>query len=234
MLPAEAEWFGRVLDNTDASELSPILNLGSSTLEFRTVTKPHIDRELFAPLAAREVAVIHADLKSNDGVDISGDFLDPTVQGKIREAGARSVMCNNMLEHVADVDEVCSALSRICPPSGLLFISVPNAYPYHPDPIDNGFRPDVLQLTELLRDWGFSLRTGEVIDCGGYARKVRATPKLLARDVYLLLRGIVNRGKLRMLRENYRFWRKQYRVTCAVFTRDVSPTHEAKHAILDG
>lgn len=222
MLPAEAEWFGKVLATTDAEELSPILNLGSSTLEFRTVTKPHIDRELFAPLAARGINVIHADLKDNDGVDISGDFLDPAIQDKIRGAGARSVMCNNMLEHVTNINDVCSALSQICPPAGLLFISVPNDYPYHPDPIDNGFRPDVATLSELLRNWGFNLRSGEVIDCGGYSRKVRASPKLLARDVYLLLRGTVNPGKLRMLQENYRFWRKQYRVTCAVFTRDAS------------
>jgi SAM-dependent methyltransferase len=221
MMPAEAKWFGRALRDTDAAELSPILNLGSSTVEFRTVTKPHIDRELFAPLASRGVTVIHADLKEDNGVDVAGDFLEPVVQDEIRALGVRSIMCNNLLEHVTDVGEVCSALSRLCPAGGLLFISVPNQYPFHPDPIDNGFRPDIAQLSKILGAVGFELRSGDVIRCGSYVNKVKANPKLLVRDVYLLLAGIIRRDKLRMLRENYRYWRKDYRVTCAVFARQI-------------
>jgi SAM-dependent methyltransferase len=128
-------------------------------------------------------------------------------------------MCNNMLEHVVDIDAVCAALGQICPPNGLLFISVPNSYPFHPDPIDNGFRPSVDELTRILHEAGFDLRTGSVVECGSYVNKVKAKPMLLVRDVYLLVVGTVIREKLRMLKENYRYWRCQYRVTCAVYVR---------------
>ena len=44
--------------------VSPLLNLGSSTRAFREIAKPHIERELFAPLAAAGIAVFHSDLKA--------------------------------------------------------------------------------------------------------------------------------------------------------------------------
>ncbi|WP_149480408.1 hypothetical protein [Mycolicibacterium sp. P1-18] len=219
MLPAEARWFGTALDGIGVAELTPVLNLGSSTQEFRTVAKPHIELELFGPLEARGVRVVHSDLKQDDGVQIAGDFSDRSVQQQIAAVGVRSIMCNNMLEHVADIKQVCSALSTICPPTGRLFLSVPCEYPYHPDPIDNGFRPDIERLKLLLDEWGFDLELGEVVHCGGYAEKVREKPQLLLRDLYLLLIGAFRPGKFRMLRENYRFWRKEYTVSCAVFTR---------------
>ena len=34
-------------------EISPLLNLGSSTRAFRELAKPHIERELFAPSGRR-------------------------------------------------------------------------------------------------------------------------------------------------------------------------------------
>jgi SAM-dependent methyltransferase len=222
VLPAEASWFGKVLNATPADELSPVLNLGSQTIEFRTIAKPHIERELFAPLAARDIRVIHADLKQDEGVEIAGDILEPAVQAAIRKLDVRSVMCNNMLEHVTDIDQVCSALNQICSPGGLLFVSVPNEYPYHPDPIDNGFRPNVAQLAQQLAKWGFELRTSEVVSCGSYIKKVAKNPALLVRDMYLLIVGAKNRDKLRMLKENYRFLSREYQVTCAVFVRSAA------------
>lgn len=219
MLPAEARWFGKVLNATEGDELSPVLNLGSQTIKYRTIDKPYIDGELFGPLACRNVKVIHADLQRDEGVEIAGDILDPEVQAVIKGANVRSIMCNNMLEHVTDIDLVCSALSQICPTGGLLFVSVPCKYPFHPDPIDNEFRPDVMQLCERLNKWGFVLRSGEVVNCGSYSRKVAKSPVLLVRDIYLLAVGSRNKDKLRMLKENYRFWRNEYQVTCGVFVR---------------
>lgn len=218
MLPAEASWVRKALGDATTTELSPILNLGSSTAEFRMIAQPHVDREIFAPLAARDIRVIHADLKQNEGVEIAGDILDPSVQAQIRELGVRSVMCNNMLEHVTDIEQVCSGLAQICPPGGLLFVSVPHDYPFHPDPIDNGFRPDIADLSRLLSRWGFELRKGEIVACGNYKQKLRLGPGLIRRDLKLIAGGR-DPVKLRILRENYRFWNKQYLVSCAVFCR---------------
>jgi hypothetical protein len=219
MSPEEAKWFGNVLGAADGATLSPVLNLGSSTLEYRTVLCPHIDTLMFRPLADRGVRVFHADMKEGVGIDVVGSVLDESTRSTLLGLGVRTVLCNNVLEHVVDIDALCSALAAVCPRNGLLLISVPHAYPFHPDPIDNGFRPSVRELAELLRPHGFALRSGELVAFGSYGETLRKKRGLIARDAYLLLAGLFDRTKWRVLFSNYRFLTRQYDVTCAVFVR---------------
>jgi len=126
--------------------VSPLLNLGSSTRAFREVTKPHIDRELFGPLAAAGIEVFHCDLKQAEGVDLAGDILDPEVRAALRARGFKSLLCSNLLEHVRDRSAVAAACEEIVGPGGLILATVPSSYPYHADPIDTGFRPNPAEL----------------------------------------------------------------------------------------
>ena len=50
----ESEWLGRRLAALPDEQLFPLLNVGSSTGEFRTRTQPWIDRNIFAPMRDRE------------------------------------------------------------------------------------------------------------------------------------------------------------------------------------
>jgi hypothetical protein len=122
-------------------EVSPLLNLGSSTREFREQAKPHIERELFAPLRAAGVTVFHSDLKQADGVDLAGDIMDPAVRADLKGRGFRTLLIANMLEHVRDRDAVIAACEEIVGPGGLILATVPSSFPYHADPIDTGYRP---------------------------------------------------------------------------------------------
>jgi hypothetical protein len=219
MSPEEAKWFGTVLGRADGEKLSPVLNLGSSTLEYRTVVCPHIDTFMFRPLAQRGVRVFHADMKDGVGIDVVGSVLDDGTRARLLALGVRTVLCNNVLEHVVDVDAMCKALAAVCPEDGLLLISVPHAYPFHPDPIDNGFRPSVPELAELLRPHGFELQAGELVTFGSYGRSLVQKRGLIARDAYLLLAGLFDRTKWRVLFSNYAFLTRDYDVTCAVFVR---------------
>src|SRR5579862_354258 len=65
MFPTEAERLRAIL--LAQGRVSPLLNLGSSTGHFRTVTKPHIEAGLFAPLRRSGIAIVHSDLKQADG-----------------------------------------------------------------------------------------------------------------------------------------------------------------------
>jgi len=78
MFPSEAVRLHEIL--LAAGEISPLLNLGSSTRAFREVEKPHIEPELFALLREAGIEVIYGDLKPASGVDIVGDIPDPGVQ----------------------------------------------------------------------------------------------------------------------------------------------------------
>ena len=131
--------------------VSPLLNLGSSTRLFREVTKPHIQEELFGPLEAAGVQVFHSDLKQDEGVDLTGDILDPVVRADLKARGFKCVLCANMLEHVRDPQAVAAACEEIVGAGGLVLATVPSSHPFHADPIDNGFRPTPAALAAMFR-----------------------------------------------------------------------------------
>ena len=139
MFEAEAVWLREIL--LEQGDISPLLNLGSSTRAFREQAKPHIERELFAPLRAAGVAVVHSDLKQADGVDVAGDIMDPAVRAALKARGFKTLLIANMLEHVGDRAAVIAACEEIVGPSGLILATVPSSFPYHADPIDTGYRP---------------------------------------------------------------------------------------------
>jgi len=227
MSPEEASWFESVLRPMPPAQLSPMLNVGSSTLEYRTIVCPHIEQVLLGPLRDRGVRVLHIDLKASNGVDIVGDIIDRAVRSQVTALGVKSILCNNLLEHVEDVHETCRALAEMCPPGGNLCLSVPYAFPFHPDPIDNGFRPSLMELQEILTPFGFRLVRGETLDFGSYSKFILDHPQLVPRDAYLLLVSPFSRLKRRVLLDNYRFFRRKFQVTCALFSMTESPTNGA-------
>jgi hypothetical protein len=53
MMRCDASWLAMALKRFPNEEISPILNLGSSTRRFREGEQPHIHELVFRPLAAR-------------------------------------------------------------------------------------------------------------------------------------------------------------------------------------
>ncbi len=164
MLPSEARWLGRKLKALPAERLFPILNVGSSTAQFRERDQPWIDAQIFAPLRRRGGRVIHLDMKADVGVDLVGDLDDPTFFESLRQTRPGSVLCSNVLEHVRDPGSVARKLVDLVPPGGFLVVTVPRGFPYHPDPIDTMFRPDVATLAALFP--GTRCVLGEEVECG--------------------------------------------------------------------
>jgi len=164
MLVEEARWFYARLARMPAERLSPMLNVGSQTLHFRRFAQPWIERYIFQPLQQRGVKVVHTDIRAGVGVDIVGDLMDAEFIERLRLYGFQSVFCSNLLEHVPQPKLLAERLVSILPLGGLLFVSCPRAFPYHPDPIDTGLRPDVEQLANLFPQT--RLVVGEIVDCG--------------------------------------------------------------------
>ena len=144
MFEAEAVRLREILLET--GRVSPLLNLGSSTGAFREERKPHIERELFAPLRKAGVEVVHCDLKSDQGVDVAGDILDHAVRVQLSATRFRCVLLANLLEHVTDRAAVIRACIELAGTGGLILTTVPHSFPYHADPIDNGYRPTPPEL----------------------------------------------------------------------------------------
>lgn len=150
MLPTEARWLAERMNALDAAQFSPLLNVGSSTLQFRTQAQPYVQRDIFDPLEDRGVGVVHTDLGSGAGIHLSGDLMDVAFVDRLREHEPRSALISNLLEHVVDPGRVARAVLGVLPAGAFLFVSGPRDFPHHPDPIDNGLRPSPAELAALF------------------------------------------------------------------------------------
>jgi len=162
----ESEWLGQRLAALPDDALFPLLNVGSSTLEFRTRTQPYIESNIFAPLRARGGAIYHLDVKSAPGVDIVGDLLDPQFLKQIAKLRIRSVLISNLLEHVTNRAKICDVITGIVPAHGCIFVSGPHQYPYHADPIDTMFRPTIGEVHALFPHT--EIAESAIIDSGNW------------------------------------------------------------------
>lgn len=181
MFEQEVVWINEALSDVGAEALSPLLNVGSSTLEFRTRTQPFIDRLLFAPLVARGVKVIHADLKADPGVDLTSNILTDEGFAEAKAVGARGLLLCNLLEHVTDPGLFARRAWDLIEPGGLIVVSVPRSYPYHRDPIDTLFRPTPDEAAALFP--GAEVVRSAIIETGSYWDKVRVRPWILLRPI---------------------------------------------------
>ena len=181
MFALEAAWIATALSDVDAAPLSPLLNVGASTLTFRTKTKPWIHQELIAPLEARGVRLVHLDLKAAEGVDIVADIMSDEGFRAAKAVDAGSLLLCNILEHVLDPGALARKAMALVKPGGLVVVTVPLSYPYHRDPIDTLFRPTPQEVAALFP--GATIVKAVELPCGSYRDNVRARPWILLRPV---------------------------------------------------
>ncbi|WP_163865383.1 class I SAM-dependent methyltransferase [Myxococcus eversor] len=218
MLKQEARWLGRELAAAPLEQVSPLLNIGSSTRYFREVQQPWIEQELFAPLRRRGGSVIHQDMKADEGVDVVGALTDPACRARLGALGVRSVCCTNVLEHVSERRAFASELMEWVAPGGLLVLSVPRAFPWHPDPIDTMYRPTVPELSQLFP--GMQVMSSDIVRCGRLG-------SLVAQDVPGALRRLLQPGqgagteapRASLVQWLWPWLVRPFEVTCAVLKR---------------
>lgn len=182
----EAAWIAGTLRRLRGARV--VLNLGSGSRRFREVSKPHIDREIFRPLAAAGARIVHADLKAGDGVDVSGDLFDPAVQHRLRALRADAVLACNILEHLEPAlrERFPAILDSLLAPGGVLVLTVPYSYPYHADPIDTLYRPSPDELCGLFPR--YEVLGEKIVDSSSYgAEFVAGGPLRMARKVVRML-----------------------------------------------
>ncbi len=156
MLLEEAQWIKKVIENNFSLNDFPLLNVGSSTKEFRESVQPFIFSEIFKPIEDKNYSVIHTDIKEDNGVDIVGDLNDAKFRSHLRGNNIKSILCSNLLEHLEDPQQICNSILEIVPINGLILVTVPYSFPYHNDPIDTLLRPNIKELhaffpnTEIL------------------------------------------------------------------------------------
>lgn len=160
MLIEEAKWIGKELLDISKPGLK-VLNVGSSSEEFRTKIQPHIEKNIFKPLIDNKVDVIHTDILNENGVDIVGDLTSSDFIIQLKKNKYDLVLCSNLLEHLNEKQPIVDAILEILPKNSKAIITVPYNYPYHLDPIDTMYRPNTIELHQLFKNT--ELLKGEIV-----------------------------------------------------------------------
>ncbi|MBV9824482.1 MAG: hypothetical protein JO001_02195 [Alphaproteobacteria bacterium] len=224
MFAAEARWVADTLWPHTPEELSPLLNVGSSTRQFRQETQPWMDKLLFAPLAARGIDTVHLDFRRGDGIDLCVDLLDDDdfarVDSQMGDRRYRSLMCCNILEHVREPAKLARRCVELVAPGGFIVVTVPRSYPRHGDPIDTLYRPTPLEAAALFPETVVLAST--IIDVGeSYRDEVRRRPLILMRHVARLPVPFLNREKWRHSMRKLYWLAHNYEVTALLLRRKI-------------
>ncbi|MFN5956088.1 MAG: methyltransferase type 11 [Dolichospermum sp.] len=187
MFREEAKWLANIIYSLNPNSVFPMLNIGSSNKKFREQEQPWIDELLFKPARSKGYSVIHTDIKNDIGVDLVGDLCNVDFLKQLSDMNIQSVICSNLLEHINNREEISKIISSIVPKNGYLFVTVPYQYPYHCDPIDTMFRPNIQELSSLFPD--FKIVNGEILPGGYLVQSTTTTPILytLAMLIRLML-----------------------------------------------
>ena len=85
------------------------------------------------------------------------DFNSPLHEIPVEDGFFDAIICNAVLEHVENPDEVMSEFARVSRPGAVLYLTVPFMQPEHPDPADYQ-RYTLAGLERLAEGHGFEVR----------------------------------------------------------------------------
>lgn len=146
----ESIWIKNTIEYLEHQGVTGLtLNLGSSTSEFIAKQQPYITTNVLQNLT-KLGSILNIDIKNEVGVDLVLDFLDPTDLEKLIALNADVTLVSNLLEHIPNPESGIHALAKLVQKGNYLILTGPKHYPYHPDPIDNRFRPGRKQITKLV------------------------------------------------------------------------------------
>jgi SAM-dependent methyltransferase len=217
----EAARLAGELAKLEVSELSPLLNIGSSTLEFRTKSQPWVDELIFQPLVARGVKIVHVDIREGAGIDIRADLLKDEDYARLKAEKPKTVLLCNILEHVLDPATFARRAFDLLGPGGRLYVTVPNSYPHHNDPIDTMFRPTPQEVAALAPE--AELAAGEIIDTGSYWDELKKRPWIITRQIFRAPFPFLGFTKWKRSMKKFYWLVRPYRVTLAILRRPPAP-----------
>ena len=178
----ESNWIIKNLEKIDSIEINPILDLGGSTLKYRTIDQPWLEKFFYRKLKDRKLKIFFSDIKEDIGVDFAGDiFDDQFIIDLKKKKEFKSIFCCNFLEHVLNPQDLINRCLSVLPVGGILVITVPHSYPFHRDPIDTMFRPSIEQLTTLISQ--HEIISSEIISTGSYWDHLSKKPSKIFRHI---------------------------------------------------
>ncbi len=159
------------------------INIGSSTADFIDISQPYIRRCVLDPLSVN-FKIKNIDIKAEYGVDLVADFTTNSGQELIKKLEGNLYLISNLLEHIPDYMVGIESIKSMLKTGDLLILSGPKSFPYHPDPIDNMFRPSISELNSYFTS-DFEIidlrivRSGTVLFSTALMQNTKSTGKVL-------------------------------------------------------
>lgn len=218
MLIEESIWIRNTINQYLNNNHFPLLNIGSSTQHFREVVQPHIYQQVFAPLKQENKTVIHLDMKMDAGVDLIGDLSEESFRDSLKHNNINSVLCSNLLEHLADPKPICNSILQLLQSGGLIIVTVPYDFPFHEDPIDTGFRPNIEDLHTYFP--GTKIIHAKIVTSqDSYANDLLANKKYLTIMLGRLLLPFYKAHQWKRILNDFINARKKYSATCILLEK---------------
>lgn len=142
MLVEESIWIADKIKEILPEEPFPVLNIGSSTLAYRTEKQPFIQNNIFNLFSDEKKQVIHLDMKGDDGIDLVGDLSDENFRRLVKKLKPKLILCNNILMYLNKNTrkELSKILFEILAENGYLIITNSLVFPPSPDPVEAYYR----------------------------------------------------------------------------------------------
>lgn len=151
MLIEESLWIGKKVKEILAENPFPVLNIGSSTKEYRSVRQPYIQQNIFN-LFDEKNQVIHLDMKQADGVDIVGDLYDSNFVESLKKYRFKLIFCSNILMYIEEKQRkhLAKIIDEILEPGGYAIITNSHTFPPAPDPVEAYYRDSPEKIHQKL------------------------------------------------------------------------------------
>lgn len=220
MLKEESIWISNSLQKLDVKDISPLLNIGSSTAHFREVEQAFIHENIFKLIQAKGVVVVHTDLQEDAGVELVGNLMDDDFIKVLKARKFNSIICSNLFEHLEENTrmEVCKVLCDILNEKGFLLLTVPYIYPYHEDPIDTWYRPNLKSLANCFPSFEI-IEKSYVRSNLSYFDELKVRPKNLIMSIIKLLIPFYKHKQWLNDIKYFPFWFSKYQVSCILLRK---------------
>jgi hypothetical protein len=164
MLVKEAKKINEYIETFLKEKKGIAINIGSSTADFIDISQPYIRNLVLQPLSLH-FKILNIDIKNQKGVDLVADFTTPEGQKSIASLNGNLYLISNLLEHIPDYNLGIKSIVELLKTGDVLILSGPKSFPYHPDPIDNMFRPSIKELQKYFES-DFEVKDLQIVKSG--------------------------------------------------------------------
>ena len=217
MLAEESIWISKKIKEILPERPFPVLNIGSSTLKYRTVTQSFIQKNIFSLFDDEKNQVIHLDMKEDEGIDMVGDLYDEQFRNKIKNLKPKLILCNNILMYLNNKTrkELADILYEILDTNGYLIITNSHVFPPAHDPVESYYRASPKKMYKELFH-SFKVLDSQITQTHfSFYKDLKSKPKVVLIKIIRIFLPFYNTKEWWFLMKYYVInLKKNYSATC--------------------